>query len=82
MHLLVLEQGKVFEVAVLLHLEEGLKADAAAEARVVLLLKAEVVREVLSAELAEGGGSAVSDTEVVNLVDLLLAQILYKYSIG
>ena len=82
LHLGVIEGVELSEFTILLHLQELVVADSATETRVALLLQSEEVVKVLSGFGLSGGGSAVSHTEAVDLLDLVSSQVLHTAKTG
>ena len=75
---LVIKHIEVLNLAILLHLEVLLVGDTALEALVVLLLEREELGEVVGRSDRLGGIRAVSHTQVPDLVNFALVQVLQQ----
>ena len=75
MHFLVSEQGELLKLSLLLHRHERVEADATSEALVLLLLEGEEVSKIFSVSWGGCCSSAILDTQVPDLVDLISSEV-------
>lgn len=75
MHLLVPKEAEVLKLTVRFHEHELVVGDTTPEALVLLFLEREEVGEFLGIGRASSGRGAISDTQVPDLINLVLLEV-------